>query len=84
MQQLIVWLYYNFFSFSIDSIKCQIYDEKIVESLNKKQFSELDNLIWKHSVDNYYDYIKLIDDVSNGMHVLPEQVEVFLFYFNAV
>lgn len=71
-----------FFGVSIDSRKCQIYDLKIVDSLNKKQFSELGTQRWKQDVDHYYQYIELVDDLAKQMCVLPEQVELFLFYYN--
>ncbi len=71
-----------FFSVTIDSRKCQIFDQKIVDSLNKKQFDELGIQKWKQNIDCYYKYIGLVDDLSKQIDVLPEQVEVFLFYFN--
>lgn len=71
-----------FFSVSIDSRKCQIYDLKIVDSLNKKQFNELGTKKWKQDIKHYYQYIELVDDLAKGMNVLPEQVELFLFYYN--
>lgn len=71
-----------FFNFSIDSKKCQIYDLKIVDSLNKKQFSELCTQIWKQDIDHYYQYVELVDTLAMRMCVSPEQVELFLFYYN--
>lgn len=71
-----------FFSVAIDSKNCQIYDLKIVDSLNKKQFSELGMQRWKQNIDHYYQYIELVDNLAKQMCVLPEQVEVFLFYYN--
>ncbi len=71
-----------FFRVSVDSRKCQIYDLKIVESLNKKQFSELGTQIWKQDVDHYYQYIELLGNLATHMRVFPEQVELFLFSFN--
>ncbi len=72
-----------FFNVSIESKKCQIYDMKIVESLNKKQFRELDEQNqWEQDVNHYYKYIELVDNLASSMGVLPEQVEVFLFYYN--
>ncbi len=71
-----------FFNVRIDSRKCQIYDLKIVDSLNKKQFSELGAQVWKQDINHYYQYIELVDNLAMRMCVSPEQVEVFLFYFN--
>ena len=36
-----------FFNVSIDTNRCQIFDQKIVDSLNKKQFQQLGNEEWK-------------------------------------
>lgn len=71
-----------FFNVSIDSRKCQIYDLKIVDSLNKKQFSELGTKKWKQDIGHYYQYIELVDNLAKDMSALPEQVELFLFYYN--
>lgn len=71
-----------FFNVTIDSRKCQIYDLKIVDSLNKKQFSELGTQKWKQDIDHYYQYIEIVDGLATRMGVSPEQVELFLFYFN--
>ena len=71
-----------FFNIAIDSKRCQIYDLKIVDSLNKKQFSELDTHIWKQDVEHYYQYIELVDNLAKQMDAAPEQVELFLFYYN--
>lgn len=71
-----------FFNVSIESRRCQIYDLKIVDSLNRQQFCELETQEWKHSRNHYYQYIELVDDLAMRMCVSPEQVELFLFYFN--
>lgn len=71
-----------FFNVSIESKECQIYDLKIVESLNKKQFSELGSNKWKQSIEHYYLFIELLSNLATSMDVLPEQIELFLFYFN--
>ena len=71
-----------FFRVSVDSKKCQIFDLKIVDSLNKKQFCELGTEEWKQDIMHYYQYIDLVDNLAKIMCVLPEQVELFLFYYN--
>ena len=72
-----------FFNASVESKNCQIYDLKIVDSLNKKQFSELGiQQQWKQNIVQYYQYIELLDSLAKSMGVLPKQVEVFLFYYN--
>lgn len=71
-----------FFNVKIDSIRCQIFDIKIVESLNKKQFSELIDNTWKQNINDYCSYIKLAKDLADKLKSSPEQVELFMFYFN--
>lgn len=71
-----------FFNVAIDSRRCQIYDLKIVDSLNKKQFNELGTQIWKQDINHYFQYIELVDNLAMRMHVSPDQVELFLFYYN--
>lgn len=80
-----------FFEVSFDSLKCQIYDQKIVDSLNKKQFEEIDGhqfreletKQWKQDSKYYFEYIKLVDDLAKGLNCeSPDQIELFLFYYN--
>lgn len=72
-----------FFGISIESNKCQIFDTKVVESLNRTQFYEFKKKgKWKHNDQDYYEYIELVNRLSGDMGVQPEQIEVFLFYFN--
>ena len=71
-----------FFDISVDSLKCEIFDLKILESLNKKQFSEINEKNWIQDVDNYFDYLILLNSISKKIIAEPDQVEIFLFYFN--
>ena len=71
-----------FYNVEIESKRCQIYDSKIVGSLNKKQFSELVSQNWKQDVNHYYKYIKFADDLAKRICARPDQVELFLFSFN--
>ena len=71
-----------FFNVKIELIECQIFDIKIVESLNKKQFSELIGNTWEQTIPDYRSYIKLAEDLANKINSDPEQVELFMFYFN--
>lgn len=71
-----------FFDIAVNSRKCEIYDLKIVESLNKKQFIELKDKNWVQNFDNYIEYISLLHDISCKLKVRADQVEIFLFYFN--
>jgi hypothetical protein len=70
------------FNVKIDSTRCQIYDLKIVESLNKKQFVELGSNTWEQNTKNYCSYIQLTKNLANTMSSSPDQVELFLFYYN--
>ena len=74
-----------FFKVSVDSKECQIFDIKIVNSLNKRQFSQLvsnDVQEWKHNNEHYLRYIEFADKLASGLGVSAEQVELFLFSFN--
>ncbi len=73
-----------FFGYEIDFCKCQIYDEKIVASLNKKQFSIMNDKIWVHTSKEYYNYIRFLDDISKKFlnHESLDKIELFFFYFN--
>lgn len=71
-----------FFNVSIDSKKCQIFDIKIKDSLNHKQFLELQDKTWKQNTSDYIEYISLLDDLSKKMKVRPDQIELFLFTYN--
>ena len=37
---------------------------------------------WKQDINHYYQYIELMGNLATSMSVLPEQVELFLFYYN--
>lgn len=71
-----------FFDVSLDSKKCQIFDIKIVDSLNKRQFSEAGSNKWIQDNNHYYQYIELLDSLSKKMKVRPDQLELFFFYYN--
>ena len=71
-----------FFQVSIESMKCQIFDIKIVDSLNHVQFEELEHGTWKHEPKQYFEYIKLLRGLAKKIGASPDQVELFLFYYN--
>lgn len=71
-----------FFDVSIDSNKCQIFDLKIIASLNKKQFDEFEQKIWKQNIDYYFDYNKMLNKIATTLKVFPDRIELFLFLFN--
>ncbi len=71
-----------FFNISICNQKCQIFDLKIVDSLNKKQFCEFEEYNWKQDKQNYFKYISLLSDLANKLKASPDQIENFLFIYN--
>ena len=77
-----------FFNYSIEGNKCLIYDQKIVSSLNRKQFSELanDEKKYKKNKNDYLIYLRKIKEWAEKIDAkdsdLPDKIEVFLFYFN--
>lgn len=71
-----------FFNVYFNSRKCQIFDLKIVESLNKNQFQEFNRSDWKQTQINYMNYIELLDSLSRKIKVPSENIEAFLFHYN--
>lgn len=76
-----------FFNFYIDGNKCLIYDQKIVSSLNRKQFFELanDKKEYKHNKKDYLIYLQKVKEWAEEIDKdseTPDKIEVFLFYFN--
>lgn len=71
-----------FFNISFCNQKCQIFDLKIVDSLNKKQFCEFEEYNWKQDKQNYFKYISLLSDLANKLDASPDQIENFLFFYN--
>jgi len=72
-----------FFCCSIDGCKCQILDLQIINSLKRKQFFEIaDNQIFNQSIEDYLSYIRLLNKISKDLKSSPENIELFLFYFN--
>lgn len=71
-----------FFDVSIDSNKCQIFDLKIVASLNKKQFDEFEQKTWKQDITFYLEYNKMLNEIAKTLEVSPDRIELFLFLFN--
>ncbi|ADL27088.1 conserved hypothetical protein [Fibrobacter succinogenes subsp. succinogenes S85] len=71
-----------FFNISFCNQKCQIFDLKIVDSLNKKQFCEFEEYSWKQDKQNYFKYISLLSDLANKLDASPDQIENFLFFYN--
>lgn len=71
-----------FFEVSIDSNKCQIFDQKIVVSLNKRQFQEIEDKKWTQSKKCYYEYLEAVNSMAKSTKVSPDRIELFFFLFN--
>lgn len=73
-----------FFDVKIGNIPCQIYDDKVIDSLKyNHQIDELssrDN--WDRIYDDYVEYIKLLSELSEKCECSPDKIELFLFMIN--
>lgn len=73
-----------FFDVKIGKIPCQIYDGKVIDSLNKdhqiQDLSERNN--WDRTYDDYEEYINLLFRLSKKCKCSPDQIELFLFMIN--
>ena len=71
-----------FFEVSIASNKCQIFDLKIVASLNKKQFDDFEQKAWKQDIKHYLEYNEVVNNIARNLSLSPDRIELFLFLFN--
>lgn len=72
-----------FFEVSIDSNRCQIFDLKIVASLNKQQFNDFEQISWKQDIEHYLKYNEVVEKIARDLSVThPDKIELFLFIFN--
>ena len=73
-----------FFDVKIGNIPCQIYDNKVIDSLNiNHQIDELSSRNdWEQTYDDYENYINLLFGLSNDYQCSPDQIELFLFMIN--
>lgn len=73
-----------FFDVKIGNIPCQIYDDKVIDSLNNnhqiQQLSERNN--WDRNDEDYEEYINLLSKLSENCECSPDQIELFLFMIN--
>ena len=73
-----------FFDVKIGNNPCQIYDGKVIKSLNNnhqiQELSERNN--WDRIYDDYVEYIKLLFELSENCECSPDQIELFLFMIN--
>lgn len=73
-----------FFDVKVENTPCQIYDGKVIKSLNKNhQIDELSSRNnWDRIYDDYVEYIKLLFSLSKNCECSPDQIELFLFMIN--
>lgn len=73
-----------FFKVKIGNTPCQIYDGKVIKSLNKNhQIDELSSRNnWDRKDEDYEEYIKLLFRLSKKCKCSPDQIELFLFMIN--
>ncbi len=73
-----------FFNVKIGDCPCQIYDGKVINSLNKNhQIAELSTRNdWGRTYPDYEEYIDLLFGLSNDYQCSPDQIELFLFMIN--
>ena len=73
-----------FFDVKIGNNPCQIYDGKVIKSLNNNH--QIDELSirnnWRQTYDDYENYINLLSELSNDYQCSPDQIELFLFMIN--
>lgn len=73
-----------FFDVKIENTPCQIYDGKVIKSLNInhqiQELSERNN--WDRTYDDYEEYINLLSELSENCECSPDQIELFLFMIN--
>lgn len=73
-----------FFDVKIENTPCQIYDGKVIKSLNKNhQIVELSSRNdWGRTYPDYEEYINLLFRLSKKCKCSPDQIELFLFMIN--
>lgn len=75
-----------FFDVKVENTPCQIYDGKVIKSLNKNhQIDELSSRNnWDRIYDDYVEYIKLLFSLSKKCKCSrsPDKIELFLFMIN--
>lgn len=73
-----------FFDVKIENTPCQIYDGKVIKSLNKNhQIDELSSRNdWGRTYPDYEEYIDLLFSLSKNCECSPDQIELFLFMIN--
>ena len=73
-----------FFDVKIGNNPCQIYDGKVINSLNKNH--QIDELAirndWGRTYPDYKKYIDLLSKLSENCECSPDQIELFLFMIN--
>jgi len=76
--------FFYFFELSIEDKQTLIFDNQIIQSLKRCQFNDFDKIkhLRKENANHYLEYIRCLNNVANDIECTPEQLELFLFYFN--
>lgn len=76
--------FFYFFELIIDNNQSLIFDNQIIQSLKNCQFNDFEKIkhLRKENKKHYLEYIECMNNVSFDINCKPEQLELFLFYFN--
>ena len=72
---------FYFFNVSFEGHKCLILDRVVAEKLNL--FDDFAGTEWKPVPECYSNYLSRMDELSRENNVSPEQLELFLFGYQA-
>ena len=72
-----------FLDTKVDGLQSLILDRKIIVILNSSRFQEFEKLkgIKYNSVNQYYEYLKIMSSISTKLNVDVDKIELFLFIF---
>ncbi len=74
----------HFLDTTIDGNKAVILDKRIIETINVGRFDEFKNLKgikYDNAAKYYFEYLEIINKLSELIKAEPDQIEMFLFIF---
>lgn len=74
----------NFLNTTIKNNSMVILDNRIIEVINSKRFTEFrefDKITYSNAPNKYLDYIEKVNQLARDMNTKPENIEMFLFTF---